>query len=313
MTDFFTLYGGAISLYTGKARAYLRYRNVPYVEQPINAKVMQKIGYFMIPVLGTPEGELVQDTTEIIDYLENRFEGPSIYPEDPAQKLAALLIEVYGDEWLVIPAMHYRWKHNRDFILMEFGRGTAPDASPAEQYAAGEKVSAPFSGSLPLLGITPETEPAIETWYEEMLTQLNTHLANREYLFGSRPSIGDYGLMGPLYAHNYRDPWSGDLMRRIAPNVARWVGMMNTPQPNSGHFEPNLDESLKPVLTQIFAECVPAIVSTCEKLADWIDVHPGEDIPRSIGTHEVSIGGVRADRNIVTFNQWMFQRPLAYY
>ena len=44
--------------------------------------------------------------------------------------------------------------------------------------------------------------------------------------------------MGPLYAHDYRDPWSGDQMRRLAPNVARWVGWMNTPAPNAGHFLP---------------------------------------------------------------------------
>jgi 4-hydroxybenzoyl-CoA reductase subunit alpha len=53
----------------------------------------------------------------------------------------ALLFEVYGDEWLVIPAMHYRWNYNLDFILEEFGKTLIPDASPEEQYAVGEKIS----------------------------------------------------------------------------------------------------------------------------------------------------------------------------
>jgi len=38
-------------------------------------------------------------------------------------------------------------------------------------------------------------------------------------------------------------------MRRLAPNVARWVGWMNTPAPNPGHFLPAdaLPETLRPI------------------------------------------------------------------
>ena len=46
-----------------------------FIEKPITPEIIGKIGYFMIPVLETPEGELVQDTTEIIDYIEQRFAG----------------------------------------------------------------------------------------------------------------------------------------------------------------------------------------------------------------------------------------------
>jgi len=314
MAEAFTLYGGAISLYTGKARAYLRYKNVPFIEQPITAEIIKEIGYFMIPVLETPEGKLVQDTTDIIDYLEERFPGPSIYPEDPVQKLCALLLEVYGDEWLVIPAMHYRWNYNRDYILVEFGKNVVPDGSIEEQYQTGEKISAPFSGSLPILGITEDSKPAIETWYEELLGHLNQHLAKREYLFGSRPSIADYGLIGPLYAHNYRDPWSGELMRKLAPNLVRWIDMMNTPAPNGGVFETGIADTLLPIMQRIFRECVPVMVSTCEALATWLDENPDDTpIPRSIGSFTVKIGDATPERNIFPFNQWMFQRPLNYY
>eukprot|EP00959_Pyramimonas_sp_CCMP1952_P409564 8583323-Pyramimonas_sp.AAC.2 len=39
----------------------------------------------------------------------------------------------------------------------------------------------------------------------------------------SRPSLGDVALMGPFYAHLYRDPVPGHLMKTRAPLVARWV------------------------------------------------------------------------------------------
>jgi len=310
----FILYGSSISLYTGKARAYLRFKNVPFIEKGITPEIMEKIGYFMIPVLETPEGEIVQDTTEIIDYLENRIPGPSIYPEDPVQKLCALLLEVYGDEWLVIPAMHYRWKYNKDYILVEFGKRFVPDGSPEEQYRFGEKVSAPFREKIPFLGINEDSEPSIEAWYEELLGHLNMHFENREYLFGSRPSIADYGLLGPLYAHNYRDPWSGDLMRRLAPNVVRWIDMMNTPEPHGGDFETSVDVTLEPVIKRLFSECIPAMVSTCEAVANWLDENPEPaEIPRFIGTFPVKIGDSTPEKAILPFNQWMFQRPLNYY
>ena len=316
MIPAYRLYGAAISLYTGKARAYLRYRNVPFVEESGSPEIFERVGFRMIPVLHTPDDELIQDTTDIIDHCEAVHGGPSVYPEGPLQRLIALLFEVYGDEWLVIPAMHYRWAHNLDFILEEFGRTVVPNASAEEQRETGEKISAPFRGSLPILGINEDTVSGIESDYELLLQRLDEHFADHLYLLGSRPSIGDYGLMGPLYAHNYRDPWSGELMRRIAPNVARWVGSMNTPAPNSGHFIPNdeVPETLLPLLENIFAEAMPALMASLDANKDWIEAHPdAEEIPRGVGEHEFTIGGKRGTRMIRSYSQWMLQRPLKHY
>jgi glutathione S-transferase len=316
MIPAYRLYGAAISLYTGKVRAYLRYRNIPFVEEAGSPEIFERVGFRMIPVLHTPDDELIQDTTDIIDHCEAVHGGPSVYPEGPVQRLIALLFEVYGDEWLVIPAMHYRWAHNLDFILEEFGRTVLPDATAEEQHALGAKISAPFRGSLPILGITEDTVAGVESDYEFLLGQLDAHFAEHPYLLGSRPSIGDYGLMGPLYAHNYRDRWSGEQMRRIAPNVARWVGAMNTPAPNSGHFLPN-DEvpgTLLHLLRNIFAEAMPALMASLEANKDWIEANPGlEEIPRGVGEHEFTIGGKRGKRMIRSYSQWMLQRPLGHY
>ena len=316
MIPAYTLYGAAISLYTGKVRAYLRYRNVPFMEERGSAEIFERVGFRMIPVLHTPDDELIQDTTDIIDHLEARLGEPSVYPSGVVQRLIALLFEVYGDEWLVIPAMHYRWAYNTDYILEEFGKSVNPDASPAEQREIGERISAPFRGSLPFLGIDENTVPGIESDYEALLSRLNEHFKSTDYLFGSRPSIGDFGLMGPLYAHNYRDPYSGDLMRRIAPNVARWIDLMNTPAPNSGKFLPDdeVPETLLPMLKVMFAECMPTLLATLDANAAWIEANPdAEELPRMVGEHEFTIGGSRGKRMMRAFSQWMLQRPLTYY
>lgn len=316
MTDSYKLYGAAISLYTGKIRAYLRYKNIPFIEEPGSPEIFERIGFRMIPVLHTPDDLLIQDTTDIIDYIEQQYPEASVYPAGTTQNFIALLFEVYGDEWLRIPAMHYRWAYNLDYILEEFGKMAVPDADSEEQRKVGETISAGFRGSLPFLGVTDETVPAIESWYEEFLGHLNQHFSDNWYLFGTRPSIGDYGLMGPLYAHNYRDPASGVIMRELAPNVCRWIDLMNTPAPNSGRFLPDdeIPETFIPMLKRIFADCVPAMVDTIRATGEWIDANPDADeIPRAVGEQSFQIGDVQGKRMILPFSQWMFQRPLNYY
>jgi glutathione S-transferase len=317
----YTLYGGEISYYTGKARAYLRYKDIAFQELAATRDVyktviLPRVGWPVIPVVVTPEDDTLQDTTDIIDFLEDRFPEPPVYPESPRQKLAALLLEFYGDEWLKIPAMHYRWNHNTKWIIAQFGALSAPDASPEEQAAIGEKTCRPFRGSLPALGVNETTYAAIEESYEALLSELDAHFAEHAFLFGSRPSIGDFGLIGPLYAHNYRDPASGALMKRLAPCVAGWVERMMTPQPRTGQFLPNdeVPTTLLPVLQRAAEEQLPVAVATVRALGQWLEDHPHEEIPRGIGMHAFTLlrgspHEVTSERAIFTFDQWMFQRP----
>lgn len=320
MTEPYHLYGAPISYYTGKARAYLRYKAIAFEEHPATREVYRevivpRVGRPVIPVVVTPEGETLQDTTEIIDALEVRFPSPSVYPEGPVQRLVALLLEVYGDEWLKIAAMHYRWNHNSDWIVREFGRLSAPHASEAEQIEIGERTCRPFRGSLPALGIAPETHRAIETSYEALLGELDAHFAEHPFLLGTRPSIGDFGLFGPLYAHNYRDPASGALMERLAPNVVAWVKRMHDPEPRSGDFLPGdlVPETLEPVLARMVEEQFPVLQATRRAFEAWNAEHPQADLPRTLGTHPFVLRRgtpeeARGERAVFPFDLWMFQR-----
>jgi glutathione S-transferase len=319
----YKLIGAECSLYTGKARAYLRYKDIPFEEvtasmEIYNTIIIPRIDDRIIPVLLTPDDVAIQDTTEIIDFLEERFPEASVYPQAPQQKLVSLLFELYGDEWLLIPAMYYRWwfkEDNHDFIVGEFGRTTMPDAEPDVQRAAGEMGANLFGGMLPMLGISENNHKLIERWYESFLDNFNEHLKSHPFLLGTKPSVGDFGLMGPLYAHLYRDPYPGRLMKSRAPLVAKWVERMNSPEPNSGEFLPGdeVPETLNPILEMIFDECMPPMLDTVEALGEWIDQNPGEPIPEALGRHEFSIRGVTNERRIRPYNQWMLQRPVDFY
>ena len=61
----YTLWGGPLSLYSGKARSYLIKKRIPYVERfpshrDFPARVMPAIGLFVVPVLEAPDGTLVR-------------------------------------------------------------------------------------------------------------------------------------------------------------------------------------------------------------------------------------------------------------
>jgi len=67
------LLGHDFSLFSGKARAYLRHKQIPFVEgvTPEDRQLIQeRVGRRVIPVVVTADGDCVQDTTEIIDYFE---------------------------------------------------------------------------------------------------------------------------------------------------------------------------------------------------------------------------------------------------
>ena len=317
------LLGHEFSLYSGKARAYLRHKRIPFVESITvedRKLIEERVGRRVMPVVITADGDCVQDTTEIIDYFERRYPEPSVYPKGPWQRLVALLFEVYGDEWLLLPAMHYRWhfkRQNLAYLLRNFGNIIKP-GWPRWLRPIGGLPAALLFGNLykPIMGRSRGNIGEIETSYESFLDDFNRHLEEHPFLLGGRPSIGDFGLIGPLYAHLYRDPYPGSLMRERAPNVAKWVERMQRPTSFDGTFfsDDRVPETLHPLLRRMFDEQLPVLVDTLQRVGRWAAEHPdARRIPRFIGKHEFFLGEVKATRYVMPFAQWMFQRPLAHY
>jgi len=350
----YILYGSEVSLYTGKIRAYLNYKQLPFTEVLSTVSVYKKIirpktGVTFIPVVKTPSDEYLQDTARIIDYFEAQARANtqadtntnhlSVVPTTPAQHLVSELFALWGDEWLVIPAMHYRWnKDNFPFIYEEFGQVVTPKAPKFVKAYFGKKLAKKFQGFVPLLGITKKSIPYIEDWYENtVLHYLNEHFATHKYLLGDKPCTGDFGLLGPLYAHLYRDPAPKQLMDEIAPNVAAWVKRMNNPSaekhtsdaarndnnPASNPAFLENDEipaTLLPLLTNVFAQQWPVLKNTSEALSNWREKNASNEntarfIPRTIGQHTFKIGRGEAEnaekqRFISSFHQYKLQRVL---
>ncbi|MBT8149803.1 MAG: glutathione S-transferase family protein [Gammaproteobacteria bacterium] len=318
------LYGSQFSLYTGKARSYLKKKGIQFEEITSTMSVYKnfivpRAGVRFVPVIQTDDDVVIQDTTVIIDAMEQVYPERSVYPSTPRLKLASLLLEVYGDEWLVIPAMHYRWnfpKKNDKFIYAAFGSLVLPGAPKFIQRIFGKKIGAKFKSFVPRLGINSDNIPAIEASYEQLLSDLNCHFKEHDFLFGGRPSIGDFGLIGPLYAHLYRDPAPGELIKRIAPEVCAWVERMISDEVPKGQFLANdeVPQTLMPILQRMASEQLPVLLDTDQRLTEWRKANPGcREVARFIGTHKFVVENVESERAVLPFALWMYKRPVDFY
>ena len=279
MTKPITLYGVKISMFTGKTRSHLIKQGIAFEEvAPVNAHfqkvIIPQIGRRIIPVIEMEDGSLVQDTTDIIDYLEGAgLAKESVYPDAPLEKILALILELFGDEGLIRPAMHYRWnfpEQTDGFITHGFGGWQGPDASD-ETKAQSLKTMKKFAGFLPALGINEASAPEIERGFDELMDVLDAHFARTPYFFGAAPNIGDYGMMCSLYAHLGRDPVPASRMKERAPNLYRWTERMNVPHADYSdmpYYKPSqaLPETLAPLFAYIAKYFLPELEMNVETL-----------------------------------------------
>ena len=339
----YILWGTPHSLYTGKARSCLIKKGLRFVERcpshpDYKARVRPTVGLVTFPVLETPDGQFIQDSTDIVSYLdslENLASGNSLTPSTPVQLAVARLIDGFGLEGMLQVAMHYRWSYRDEqelFLQTEFGRGLYPGEDREARRAAGRRVMDFFSSSLPTLGINPQTIAAIENAYEELLEALDIHFQHYPYVMGRRVSIADLGLIAPMYAHLGRDPYPTALMKKRAPNVARWVERMQLPNTPDGEYAPyvadwllddEIPATLEPVLTLLFKDWGPQLSADIASYQHWLDANPGIEagqlinfndgrlVHPTLGMVSYEWRGVQVQRASAVHGLWLFQMAQA--
>ena len=232
----YTLYGMAASLYTARVRSYMRTNAVPFKEvkaggEEFVQQIVPQIGRWIIPVVKTPSGEIIQDGADIIDHLDDAgFSKWPIYTEDGQLRVIAALFELFGSHGLLRPAMHYRWNFdevNLPFLRNAF-RDVLPSGLPPEaEEAAFLQASGRMRQATVVFGVNSETHALVEERYRIFLDLFEQHLRAHPFILGGHPTIADFGMIGSMYAHLGRDPAPLHLMQTTAPNVFRWVERMN--------------------------------------------------------------------------------------
>lgn len=256
MADGYRIIGAEMSPYSVKVRSYFRYKAIPHqwilrnaasqAEYETHAKMP------IIPLVVTPEGTGIQDSTPIIEQIEKLHPEPSIHPAEPVANFISTLIEEFGDEWGNKWMFHYRWARDVDQRCSagRIARMRAPKASEEELAALAGQVRARMVERVWFVGSNDLTASQIETGFQDMLGMLEEHLAARPYLFGGRPAFGDFGLWGQLY-ELWTDPTAGALIEGNAPHVLDWIHRMLWPRAE-GAFETwtALAPTLMPILTK---------------------------------------------------------------
>jgi glutathione S-transferase len=228
MTAHYEVHGALGSPYSLKIRALMRYRRLPHIwvhGAATHQTALAEVKAPVIPVVRFPDGSWHNDSTPLIYALEGLHPGArSVLPPDPARAFLAHLIEDFADEWLTKAMFGYRWLEEVDQLQMS--RWLAFDAFKGGGLAQSQGYAAQFRdrqvGRMAIVGCTAGNFPLIEASTRAVLAALEAHVVNRHCLFGSRPSLAEFGLYGQL-SQLGTDPTPQTMMRADYPYSYRWL------------------------------------------------------------------------------------------
>lgn len=300
------LFGSEMSPYSVKVRSYLRYKGIPHrwiVRGMATQEEFQRHAKLpLVPLVVTPAGESLQDSTPILERLEAEHPEPSIHPPDPVSAFVSALLEEFGDEWGNKWMFHLRWAREVDQLSAagRLARGMLPGADDEQHAGMARQIRERMVGRVFFVGSSPENAPRIEASFRDAVALLDAHLAERPYLFGARPAFADFGLAAQLY-EAWTDPTPGAWIEGNGQRVLDWVQRMLWPRAE-GPFEAwaALEPTLRPLLErQVGRLFLPwtvanaaAIAAGKEELTVELDGRPWTQKPQKY--HARSLAALRA-------------------
>ncbi len=234
----FSVYGLTVSYFTRKVTGYLDYAGIPWRLAPgigLHLAAREAGWNGGIPVITTPDGELIWDSTAVILHLDAqvapRHPERAILPEDPTLAFLVHVLEDFSDEWFYRPAVGTRWLWPENTVAgsWDIARDGAVELGvDAESVRAF--VTEAMTGSLPRLGASAENidgwiDDAVKPWLRAMAD----HVGDGGYLAGARPSLADFAAFGANVAHFVNDPACRRLTDEVAPRVVAHTHRLRAP------------------------------------------------------------------------------------
>lgn len=195
------LYSGPLSLYARKVEIALREKLVPFEREfvpfnqsqgysPKHPAVLAANPKRQVPVLicGTLE---LYDSTVILEFLEDAYPSPPLYPADPGERAQCRLLDLFADEVMIVPlrALMHRTEPREPTVTRwdeaEAGAANAVEAIAehhraldrrltGQRYLLGEFGAADISVFMAVLfsqrlgGPLLDPCPALAAWYGRM-------------------------------------------------------------------------------------------------------------------------------------------------
>jgi len=275
----YILHGFDPSPYSVKMRAIMRYRRLPFIwhAQGLPRDVAVAAGLPpVIPILEFPDGRKLNDSTPLAAILEREHPGQrSIVPDDPVQAWLSALIEDFGDEWVTKMMFHYRWYYaaDREFAQIWVTASRNPCLPAADRRAMMQSFNDRQVGRMALVGCTEANRPTIEESYRFLLDTLETHVRQFPFLFGTRPSLGDFGLYGQLQILSV-DPTPASEMRARAPDVFCWLIRLDDASGVVGTWAPAetpLPATISRLLSHVGQTYLPFLAANARALQEGTD------------------------------------------
>lgn len=224
----YTLYGMRLSYFTRKLEAAMMWYGQPFHFLPKSMDLQQEIehrsGTRQVPVLQTPEGWMIADTTPLMDLLDGRYPSRRMFPLGPLGVLVHV-VEEWLDEWIPRIAVHYRWQYPdcAAFAAPLLAEDAAPTAPPETRQMLAMGITQWGAKSCRATGMLSERQQREgEAEYERLLEALNAQLSTTRYALGDRPCAVDAVLLGGLRAHFATDPEPRQRTQRYS-RVWRWL------------------------------------------------------------------------------------------
>ncbi|MEH6345091.1 MAG: glutathione S-transferase family protein [Bermanella sp.] len=229
--NFYRIWQSYASPYSYKVMTFMNYKGIPYkrMEADLNAnmsEIPRLVGQSIIPVILTPDEQVMQDSTPILEHFEKQYPEKTTVPEDKRLEFIMWVLEEFSDEYMPRIHMHTRWgnEQNRQTISHRIARGVAFGSPSAKTSDMAKFLLSRQSGFDKHLGLSGDNIRAnMDQQILDLLEILEAHFKEHQFLLGFKPSMADFALFGPLKVHLFNDPQSNEIMEINGPRTCRWL------------------------------------------------------------------------------------------
>lgn len=274
----YRVYGVEPSCYTQKTLGYVRGKGLAHefkLKDLSLREVVEKAcsGYAKMPVVETPDGIWLTDSTRIALALDERHPETRLLPEDPALRIIARILDDWLDEWMVRVAAY--WRANdaemRGFVTRVIARNLMgarhgeplPEGKEDKVEAVAKQLEPRFAGLGPRWRVTEEHEAEVQDLMCRAFDLLSVHLARHAFLLGGRVSLADYALYGLLAGQLLFEPVPRELIEERWPGLIDYVQRVSEARAGEGQWvdAESLPRSLFAVLRYVGEEFSPYLLA----------------------------------------------------
>lgn len=223
-----TLYQFATSPFTEKVRRALNYKKLGFQVHEVSRAKIPEGAYAHISATGKfpaldHDGTIVQDSTEIIEYLDKTFPDSPLTPATAYARGIAHAIEEWADESLYFYEMTMRlsWEHNVDAGLDEFA--AAFPAVPRDVLRG--RIIDGIKAITHAQGVGRKSYDTVVNDARRQLRALDDMLEGRDWLVGDNVTTADLAVISQvnalLYAREARE------ILAQTHNISGWMGRVD--------------------------------------------------------------------------------------